>query len=99
MRRDQVCILQQEDVRVNILLSTRLSLVLIAPCWPQKDWFADLFALLVAEPIELPVLWNLLCTFTPGNYESNLSERLFFHKELCRSSLLTSRALHQLSIR
>ena len=28
--------------------------------WPQKEWFADLLDLLVAKPLELPRVWNLL---------------------------------------
>ena len=28
--------------------------------WSQKEWFADLLALLVEEPLELPLLCNLL---------------------------------------
>ena len=39
---------------------TNLSLILVAPLWPQKKQFADLPALLVAEPLELSLLWNLL---------------------------------------
>ena len=37
------------QVLLKVLLLTRLSLVLVALCWPQKD--ADLFALLVVEPL------------------------------------------------
>ena len=28
--------------------------------WPEKEWFTDLLSLLVKEPFELPLLWNLL---------------------------------------
>ena len=44
----------------RVLLLTRLSLALIAPYWPQKYWFVDILALSVTEPLELPLLWNLL---------------------------------------
>ena len=37
-----------------------LRLLLMAPPWPQKEWFMDLLDLLVAEPLELPRMWNLL---------------------------------------
>ena len=32
----------------------------MAPLWPQKEWFTDLLALLMAEPLELPRVWDLL---------------------------------------
>ena len=44
----------------QFLVLTGLSLVLVALCWPQKDWFADLLSLLVDEPLELSQVWNLL---------------------------------------
>ena len=43
-----------------VLASEGLSLVLITPLWPQKEWFADLLSLLVTEPLKLPQVWNLL---------------------------------------
>ena len=39
--------------------STGSSMVLVAPLWPQKEWFAQL-VFLVEEPLGLPMLWNLL---------------------------------------
>ena len=44
----------------RVLLSTGLSLVLVASLWPQKEWFTDLLSLLVDEPLELLQVWNLL---------------------------------------
>ena len=35
-------------------------MILVAPLWPQKEWFIDLLALLVEEPLELPMPWKLL---------------------------------------
>ena len=40
----------------RVLLSTNLSLALVTPLWPQEECFADLLALLVEEPFELPLL-------------------------------------------
>ena len=34
--------------------------MIVALYWPQKDWFADLYNFLVAELLELPLLWNRL---------------------------------------
>ena len=34
-------------------LSTGLSLVLMVPLWPQKEWFADILSLLVDEPLDI----------------------------------------------
>ena len=39
-------------------------MVPLAPLWPQKEWFLDLLALRVEEPLEFPMLWNLLVGFT-----------------------------------
>ena len=36
--------------------------LLVAPLWPQKEWFTDVLDLLVAEPLELPRVWNLPST-------------------------------------
>ena len=48
------------QVLSRVMFLTNLSLVLIAPFWPQKEWFVDLLALLIEKPLELPLLWNLL---------------------------------------
>ena len=42
------------QVLLRVLLSTGLLLVLVAPLWPQKEWFADLLSLLVDKPLEPP---------------------------------------------
>ena len=38
------------QVLLRVLLLTEILLVLVDPCWPQKEWFTDL---------ELPQVWNL----------------------------------------
>ena len=40
------------QVLLRVMLSTNLSLVLVAPLWPQKEWFADLGE----GPLKLPLL-------------------------------------------
>ena len=44
----------------RVLMAKRLRLILIAPLWPQQEWFPDLLSLLVEEPVELPLWRNLL---------------------------------------
>ena len=51
-------LLRQVLLRVMFLIN--LSLVLVAPFWPQKEWFSYVLALLAEEPLEHPLLWNLL---------------------------------------
>ena len=44
----------------RLLMSQRTRMTLIAPKWPQQEWYPDLLSLLVEEPIELPHWRNLL---------------------------------------
>ena len=37
-----------------------LTLILIAPWWPNQSWFLDLLDLSVKQPLELPVFRKLL---------------------------------------
>ena len=88
----------------RVLLSTNLSLALVTPLWPQEECFADLLALLVEEPFELPLLWNHLVQphirkFHWGleilwcqawNLLSDLSAKLTFQERLRRLSHRTS---------
>ena len=39
------------QVLSRVPLSTGLALVMVAPLWPQKEWFADILFLLVDEPL------------------------------------------------
>ena len=36
------------------MLSTRFPLVVVAPVWPQKEWFTNLLSFLVEKPLKLP---------------------------------------------
>ncbi|KAJ7986790.1 hypothetical protein DPEC_G00332030 [Dallia pectoralis] len=38
----------------------RVSLLLVAPYWPARVWFADLISLLVGSPLEIPIRRDLL---------------------------------------
>ena len=49
-----------QQILSKLLLSRNLSVTLVTPLWPQKEWYPDLLALLVREPVELHMLWNLL---------------------------------------
>ena len=35
-------------------------MILVALLWPQRDWITQLLSLLVAKPLQLVLLWNLL---------------------------------------
>ena len=48
------------QVLLKVMLSTNLSLILLAPLGPQKEWFGGLLAVLVEEFVEHPLLWNLV---------------------------------------
>lgn len=43
----------------RVLNAQRLRMTLVAPCWPQKEWFPDLLSLLVDLPRSLPT-WDKL---------------------------------------
>ena len=45
------------QVLLQVLLLENLSMILVAPLCSQKEWYPDL---LMEEPLELPMLWNLL---------------------------------------
>ena len=38
------------QVLSRVPISRYLSMILIAPLWPQKEWFADLFSTMVDVP-------------------------------------------------
>ena len=44
----------------KVRLSTNLQVTLIAPLWPQKEWFPDLLELLLDPPLRLPDRKDLL---------------------------------------
>ena len=44
----------------KVRLSRRLQLTLIAPFWPQKEWFPDLLEVLMEPPLRLPERRDLL---------------------------------------
>ena len=91
------------QVLSRVMLLTNLSLVLVAHLLPQKEWFTDLLALRVKEPIKFPLLWNLLVQLHIRSFHkslemlqlytlkmsSDLSARLAFQKRLHRWSLWT----------
>ena len=38
----------------------KLSLILVAPLWPHREWLSALLSLHVEEPCHVPMIWNLL---------------------------------------
>ena len=50
---------QLSRVVARVRESSRLAMTLVAPLWPEKDWFADLLLLLTEPPLALP-WWDRL---------------------------------------
>ena len=44
--------------------SSRVAMTLVAPLWPEKEWFADLLLLLTQPPLALPC-WDKAASATP----------------------------------
>ena len=78
----------------KVMESEGLALVLVAPLWPQKEWFADLLDLLVEEPLELPRMWNFLVQPHVKKYYRGL-ETLRLHTWSLSSELLERRAFRE----
>ena len=46
---------------LNCLIKTQsCRMILVAPLWPHREWYADLLSLLVAQPLGLPQWPRLL---------------------------------------
>ena len=56
----------------QVMESEGLRSLVVAPLWPQKEWFADLLDFLIAEPLELPRIWNLLVQLHIRKYHRGL---------------------------
>ena len=48
------------QVITRVMESEGLRLLLVAPLWALREWFEAILDLLIAEPLELPRVWNLL---------------------------------------
>ena len=44
----------------RLMRSAACTMILVAPLWPHREWFADLLPLLVAQPLKLPQWPRLL---------------------------------------
>ena len=49
-----------KQILLRVLIYQNLFMIMAAPLWPQKEWFADLLSLLVDVPFELTMPWNRL---------------------------------------
>ena len=90
------------QVLSRVMRSTRLTLILIAPSWPQEERFTNLLTLLLEEPLKFSLLWDLLVQLHARKFHRGLktlrlhmrklsvTERLAFWERLQRSSLLIS---------
>ena len=56
-------------------------MALVVAFWPQKELLADLLALLVEEPHELPIVWNLLVQSHIRKFHRRLGVALSSHME------------------
>ena len=45
---------------INKILSSQCKIILIAPLWPDRQWYPELLRLLESHPVRLPVIPNLL---------------------------------------
>ena len=77
------------QVLLKVLLSTNASMILVAPLWPQKEWFVDLLALPMEEPLELSMLWNLLIQPHTRKFHRGLES---LHLHIWRLKLLVHEA-------
>ena len=64
-------------VIARVQQSSRVAMTLVAPLWPEKEWFADLLLLLTQPPLVLPcwdrLLWQPHCNlFHQGAHTLNL---------------------------
>ena len=93
----------------QIMKSEGLRLLLVAALWPQKEWFMDLLDLLIADPLKLPRVWNLLVQPHARKYcrgletlrlhaslSSELSERGFMRKVACITAMDLRRSIASL---
>ncbi|MEW8547329.1 MAG: reverse transcriptase domain-containing protein [Candidatus Thiodiazotropha sp.] len=55
---------------INKVRQHQCKIVLIAPFWPEMSWFPELLRLIVAPPLRLPVMRNLLTQFRFVNQNS-----------------------------
>ena len=67
----------------------RTLLTLIAPFWPQKEWFPELLSLSMALPVALPSRWDLLRQPHFHRLHQNLHVLLFHAWQLSSDSLAT----------
>ena len=83
-------------VIARVQKSSRIAMTLVAPLWPEKEWFADLLLLLTQPPLVLPCWDRLLrqphCNlFHQGAHALNLLKRHY------RKSGFSGRAARVLS--
>ena len=62
----------------RVLTSRGLRMILVAPLWPEREWYPDLLSLVVADPLELP-LWQKLLRQPRSNVYHNGVHALRLH--------------------
>ena len=74
--------------------SSRLAMTLVAPLWPEKEWFADLLLLLTQPPLALP-WWDSLLRQPYCNLFHQGVHALNFHSWRLSSVTSESRAFRE----
>ena len=74
--------------------SSRLAMTLVAPLWPEKEWFADLLLLLTQPPLALP-WWDSLLRQPHCNLSRQGVHALNLHSWRLSSVTSESRAFRE----
>ena len=78
-------------VIARVQQSSRVAMTLVAPLWPEKEWFADLLLLLTQPPLVLPC-WDRLLRQPHCNLFHQGAHALNLHKWRLSSDTTESRA-------
>ena len=81
-------------VIARVQQSSRVAMTLVAPLWPEKEWFADLLLLLTQPPLVLPC-WDRLLRQPHCNLFHQGAHALNFHAWRLSSDTTESRAFRE----
>ena len=81
-------------VIARIQQSLRVAMTLVAPLWPEKEWFADLLLLLTQPPLVLPC-WDRLLRQPHCNLFHQGAHALNLHEWRLSSDTTESRAFRE----
>ena len=81
-------------VIARVQQSSRVAMTLVAPLWPEKEWFADLLLLLTQPPLVLPC-WDMLLRQPHCNLFHQGAHALNLHAWRLSSDTTESRAFRE----